>query len=123
MGKAMGIHKMTSLNAACWVSTPKVIKALLDIGADPMHVNDHGSTCLMGAVSNPYADASVFQPLCDRGQHRVMNEPKRARTMLWRLFFGLSPCQLSPGCEQAYCCSWACLCSRQYRAALCGGFR
>jgi hypothetical protein len=66
------------------MSDPLTVRALLDVGADRLAINDNGSTVLMVACENPRMDVATLELIWQNGDGIDINAQSHPTSILWK---------------------------------------
>jgi ankyrin repeat protein len=76
----------TPLNIAAYLSTPEIVRKLIDAGAHVGHIDDHGGHILSAAACNPAMTTEMLEQLIDGAD---CNRVQRPLTFKWHLIFAI----------------------------------
>jgi len=77
------LNKASALNLATFVGTPGSVAALLELGADISHVNEHGGHVWTDACANPRADVATLELIKSHAGVSNINMQFQPRTAKW----------------------------------------
>merc|ERR1711874_342613 len=79
------MNNASALNCAAYAGSVKAVKTLLEIRADPLHINDNGGWLLTDVCQNKAVGTDMLDLVWHAIGGRIdINTPQRPRTRKWR---------------------------------------